>query len=251
MSLKYERILLKLSGESLMGTESFGYSKEAVDKIVQEVLSLHKTGAEIAIVVGGGNIFRGRSLAAHGVDPATADYMGMTATLQNALFLRSVFDKQINEDKMAQNKQCDKEDTYCRVMSAITVNELAEGFSYQRALKHLRKKNIVILAAGLGSPFFTTDTAAVQRAKELDCDLVIKATKIDGVYDKDPAIPGAKKLDKVSYEDAITNRLGVMDATAFTFCQDFNIPIVVCDVMGVGNLKGIAEGKAIGTLVSG
>lgn len=246
MSLKYERILLKLSGESLMGNEKFGYNEEAVNRIVQEVLKLHKTGAEIAIVVGGGNIFRGKSLLSHGVDSSTADYMGMMATVMNALFLRSVFDAQINADK-----NCDTEDTYSRVMSAITINEVAEPFIYQRALKHLRNKNIVILAAGLGSPFFTTDTAAVQRAKELACDVVIKATKIDGVYDKDPVKhKDAKKFETVSYLDAITNRLEVMDMTAFTLCHDHNMPMIVCDVLGVDNLKNIAEGQSIGTLVT-
>lgn len=251
MALKYERILLKLSGEALMGNEKFGYNQDAVNKIVQEVLKLHKTGVEIAIVVGGGNIFRGKALSSCGVDASTADYMGMLATIQNALFLRSVFDAHINAEKLAKTNTCDTEDTYCRVMSAIDIDSVAEKFVYQRALKHLRKKNIVILASGLGTPFFTTDTASVQRAAELSCDLVIKATKVDGVYDKDPnKYPDAKRFETLTYDKAIDDDLEVMDKTAFVMAQNHKLPIVVCDVLGQDNLKRIAEGEIVGTLVT-
>lgn len=245
MELKYSRVLLKLSGESLAGDEKFGYSDGAVKKIVNEVLKLHKTGAEIAIVVGGGNFLRGKTLATQGVDPSTADYMGMMATIMNALYLRSIFDAAINAEQHID----DNEQTHCRVMTAIEVNAVAEEFIYLRALKHLRNKNIVILGGGTGNPFFTTDTAAVLKAKELDCDVVIKATKIDGIYDKHPDLPGAQKLDVVTYDRAIQERLAVMDATAFTMSQDHNIPIIVCDVLGEDNLKNIVLGKQVGTLV--
>lgn len=251
MTLKYKRILLKLSGESLMGEEKFGYGTSGVEQIVNEVLNLHKLGVEIAIVVGGGNIFRGKSLVAQGVDPSTADYMGMLATIQNGMFLKSILNNKMKNIYLEEKKTdpCAKKKE-CRLMTAIHVDELAEPFIYQRALKHMERNNIVIMAAGTGNPFFTTDTAAVLKAKELECDLVIKATKVDGVYDKDPSIPGAVLLETVSYMDAITNRLGVMDLTAFTMCHDHNIPIIVCDILGKDNLKKIALGEKIGTLVN-
>lgn len=234
MTPSYKRILLKLSGESLMGQEKFGYNQESVNKIVDEIKKVHETGAEIAIVVGGGNICRGKSLSNHGVDLATADYMGMMATIMNGLYLQDVL----------KNKGIDN-----RVMTAIAVNEVAEPFIRLKALKHLSKNRVVILAAGTGNPFSTTDTAAALKAKELNCDLIIKATKVDGIYNKDPKIAGAKKYDTLTYMQAITQKLEVMDMTAFTMCNDFKIPIIVCDVMGVDNLAGIVQGKKIGTIV--
>jgi uridylate kinase len=234
--MKYKRILLKLSGESLMGDDKFGYSKETVNAIVDEIAGLHKLGAEIAIVVGGGNICRGKSLNGHGVDPATADYMGMMATIMNGLYLQDVL-----KSKGIEN----------RVMTAIAVNEVAEPFIRLKAVKHLNKKRVVILSAGTGNPFSTTDTASSLKAKELNCDLIIKATKVDGIYNKDPnKYSDAVKYDTLTFKEAIDQNLEVMDMTAFTMCKDFNIPIVVCDVMGKNNLSSIALGEKVGTLVS-
>jgi uridylate kinase len=234
--MKYKRILLKLSGESLMGNEQFGYSKETVTQIVAEIKKLHELGLEIAIVVGGGNLCRGKNLNGHGVDPATADYMGMMATIMNGLYLQDVL-------KFAGIEN--------RVMTAIGVNEVAEPFIRLKALKHLGKKRIVILSAGTGNPFSTTDTASSLKAKELNCDLIIKATKVDGIYDKDPnKFEDAVKYEHLTFKTAIEKNLEVMDTTAFTMCQDFNIPIIVCDVMGVNNLTSIVMGEKIGTLVT-
>lgn len=234
--MKYKRILLKLSGESLMGKEQFGYSKETVTQIVAEIKKLHELGLEIAIVVGGGNLCRGKNLNGHGVDPATADYMGMMATIMNGLYLQDVL-------KFAGIEN--------RVMTAIGVNEVAEPFIRLKALKHLGKKRIVILSAGTGNPFSTTDTASSLKAKELNCDLIIKATKVDGIYDKDPnKFEDAVKYEHLTFKTAIEKNLEVMDTTAFTMCQDFNIPIIVCDVMGVNNLTSIVMGEKIGTLVT-
>jgi uridylate kinase len=234
--MKYKRILLKLSGESLMGNEQFGYSKETVTQIVAEIKKLHELGLEIAIVVGGGNLCRGKNLNGHGVDQATADYMGMMATIMNGLYLQDVL-------KFAGIEN--------RVMTAIGVNEVAEPFIRLKALKHLGKKRIVILSAGTGNPFSTTDTASSLKAKELNCDLIIKATKVDGIYDKDPnKFEDAVKYEHLTFKTAIEKNLEVMDTTAFTMCQDFNIPIIVCDVMGVNNLTSIVMGEKIGTLVT-
>lgn len=234
--MKYNRVLLKLSGESLMGQEKFGYTQDTVNAIVDEVAKLHNTGTEVAIVIGGGNICRGKSLAGHGVDPATADYMGMLATIMNGLYLQDVL----------KSKGIDN-----RVMTAIAVNEVAEPFIRLKALKHLSRGRVVILSAGTGNPFSTTDTAASLKAQELNCDVIIKATKVDGIYDKDPnKYSDAKKYDSLSYMDAISQNLEVMDMTAFTMCKDSNIPIIVCDVLGKDNLLKIAQGEKIGTLVS-
>lgn len=234
--MKYKRVLLKLSGESLMGKEQFGYSKDAVAGIVNEISKLYKLGIEIAIVVGGGNLCRGKSLNGHGVDPATADYMGMMATIMNGLYLQDVLKSAGIEN---------------RVMTAIGVNEVAEPFIRLKALKHLRKNRIVILSAGTGNPFSTTDTASSLKAKELNCDLIIKATKVDGIYDKDPnKYADAIRYKNLTFKEAIDKNLEVMDLTAFTMCKDFNIPIVVCDVMGKDNLMLVATGGDVGTLVT-
>lgn len=233
--MKYRRVLLKLSGESLQGNSQFGYNQEAVNAIVEEVAKLHQTGTQIAVVIGGGNIMRGKNLAGHGVAPATADYMGMMATVMNGLYLQDVL-----KFKGIEN----------RVMTAIAVNEVAEPFIRLKALKHLDKGRVVILAAGTGNPFSTTDTAASLKAQELECDVIIKATKVDGIYDKDPnKYPDAVKYVHLNYMDAISQNLEVMDMTAFTMCKDSRIPIIVCDILGKDNLKKIAEGEKIGTLV--
>lgn len=233
--MKYNRVLLKLSGEALKGDSEFGYNQEAVDEIVDEIVKLHKTGTEIAIVIGGGNICRGKSITGHGVSPATADYMGMMATIMNGLYLQDVL----------KYKGIDN-----RVMTAISVNELAEPFIRLKALKHLSRKRVVILSAGTGNPFSTTDTAASLKAQELECDVIIKATKVDGIYDKDPnKYKDAIKYDHITYQQAITQNLEVMDMTAFTMCKDSKIPIIVCDILGENNLAKIVLGEKIGTLV--
>ena len=237
MENKFKRVLLKLSGESLQGTSSFGYNGDAVEEIVKEIKKLHQIGTEIAIVVGGGNIMRGKSIAGHGVTPATTDYMGMLATIMNALYLQDVL-----KDNGIEN----------RVMTAIATNEVAEPFIRLKAVKHLSRGRVVILAAGTGNPFSTTDTAAALKAMELDCEVIIKATKVDGIYDKDPnKHKDAVKYDHINYMTAIKNNLEVMDLTAFTMCKDSNIPIIVCDILGKDNLKNIALGQKIGTLVDG
>lgn len=233
--MAYKRVLLKLSGESLQGSGSFGFDQNAVNAIVAEIAKLHKTGVEIAIVIGGGNICRGKSLAGHGVNPATADYMGMLATVMNGLYLQDVL-KYNGIDN--------------RVMTAVAVNEVAEPFIRLKALKHLSRGRVVILSAGTGNPFATTDTAAALKARELECDVIIKATKVDGIYDKDPnKHADAVKYDTLAYKDAIAQNLEVMDMTAFTMCQESGIPIIVCDVLGEDNLANIAAGAKIGTLV--
>lgn len=237
MTNKYGRVLLKLSGESLQGSSTFGYNGDAVEEIVDEILKLHKTNTEIAIVVGGGNIMRGKNIAGHGVTPATADYMGMLATLMNALYLQDVL-----KDRGIEN----------RVMTAVEANKVAEPFIRLRAVKHLEKGRVVILAAGTGSPFSTTDTAAALKARELECEVIIKATKVDGIYNKDPAKhKDAVKYEHINYMTAFRDNLEVMDMTAFTMCKDSNIPIIVCDILGKDNLKKIAQGKKVGTLVDG
>lgn len=234
---KYKRVLLKLSGESLQGSAQFGYNGDAVEAIVKEIAKLHENGTEIAIVVGGGNIMRGKTIAGHGVTPATADYMGMLATIMNALYLQDVL-----KDKGIEN----------RVMTAISTNEVAEPFIRLKALKHLTRGRVVILAAGTGNPFSTTDTAAALKARELECEVIIKATKVDGIYNKDPnKHADAVKYDHITYMDAITQNLEVMDMTAFTMCKDSLIPIIVCDILGQDNLKNIALGEKIGTMVDG
>lgn len=231
---KYKRVLLKLSGESLMGNGEFGYKKDFVDKIVIEIKKMHELGVEVAIVIGGGNICRGKSLAGHGVELATADYMGMLATVMNGLYLQDVLRSHGIDN---------------RVMTAIGINEVAEPFIRLKAMKHLSRGRVVILTAGTGNPFSTTDTAAALKARELNCEVIIKATKVDGIYDKDPKIAGAIRHEKLSYMDCINNKLEVMDMTAFTMCNDFKIPIIVCDVLGVDNLKNIVLGQKIGTIV--
>jgi uridylate kinase len=233
---KYKRVLLKLSGESLMGQDNFGYNKASVDKIVTEIKNLHTLGVEIAIVVGGGNICRGKALTQHGIDQAPADYMGMMATIMNGLYLKEVLEARQIES---------------RVMTALAVNEVAEPFIRLKAIKHLSRNRVVILVGGTGNPFSTTDTAAALKAQELKCNVIIKATKVDGVYDKDPKkFTNAQHYENLKYDDAIKQNLEVMDMTAFVMCKNAGIPIVVCNVLGVDNLKNIALGKYIGTLVN-
>lgn len=233
--MTFKRVLLKLSGESLQGPESFGYHNDTVSNIVAEIKKLIDHNIQVAIVVGGGNIMRGKDLNGHGINPATADYMGMMATVMNGLYLQDALKARGIEN---------------RVMTAIGVNEVAEPFIRLKALKHLERGRVVILAAGTGSPFATTDTAAALKARELECDVIVKATKVDGIYDSDPhKNPNAKKYKSITYDHALEHRLEIMDMTAFTMCRDGNVPIIVCSIMEKDNLIKIAQGESIGTFV--
>lgn len=236
-NMKFKRVLIKLSGESLQGCEDFGYDNNTVVKIAEEIKKLCKLGVEVAIVIGGGNIMRGKNLKGHGVAPATADYMGMLATVMNGLYLQDSLKANGIEN---------------RVMTAIGVNEIAEPFIRLRALKHLSNGRVVILAAGTGNPFSTTDTAAALKALELECDVIIKATKVDGIYDCDPyKNKNAIKYEAISYDEALAKRLEVMDMTAFTMCRDNSVPMVVCSIMNNNCLVDVVNGvKGVGTLVN-
>lgn len=232
-----KRILLKLSGEALQGNKDFGYCSGSIAGIVNEIKKIKNLGIQLAIVIGGGNIVRGKNLYGHGIQPATADYMGMLSTIMNALYLQDV----IVDAGMD-----------VRVMTSIATNEVAEPFIRLRAIKHLNHSRIVILAAGTGNPFSTTDTAAALKARELDCDLIIKATNVDGVYNKDPKkYPDAEKYEKITFDQALSEQLGVMDLTAFTMCKDSNIPIVVCDVFKENSLFDICNDISVGTKITG
>ena len=233
---KYDRILLKLSGEALMGKDAFGVNPETVTRIVREVKVAKDMGAEIAIVVGGGNIFRGVALGAAGMDRATADYMGMLATVMNALAL---------QDAMKH------EGIVSRVQSAINIDQIVEPYIRGKAIKYLEEKRTVIFAAGTGNPFFTTDTAAALRAMEINAQIMIKATKVDGIYSDDPVKnPSATKYTNVSFDEVIQKNLKVMDATAFTLCRDQKLPISVIDIFKENALKNVLLGIEEGTLVN-
>jgi len=233
----YKRILLKLSGEALMGSQGHGIDLKVIDKIASEIKEVAGNGIEIAIVIGGGNIFRGLSAAAKGMERASADYMGMLATVLNALALQNTL-----EDKGVAT----------RVQSAIEMRELAETYIRRRAVRHLEKKRVVIFAAGTGNPYFTTDTAAALRAMEIGAEVIMKATKVDGVYSADPVKdPSAVKYDRLSYLDVLQRNLKVMDATAISLCMDNNLPIIVFNLNVPGNIKKIVAGEPLGTLVTG
>ncbi len=233
---KYKRILLKLSGEALMGEQPYGINANTVNYMADEISSVFKTGVEVAVVIGGGNIFRGLQGTASGMERATADYMGMLATVINALALQNALERK---------------GIPTRVQSAIEMRELAEPYIRRRAIRHLEKGRVVIFAAGTGNPYFTTDTAASLRAMEIGADVIIKATRVDGVYSADPEKdPKAKKFRKISYIDVLKKRLHVMDSTAISLCMDNALPIVVFNVKKKGNLKKVIEGKSIGTLVT-
>lgn len=237
MGTKYQRVLLKLSGEALMGDLSYGIDPTVVSQIAREISDVHDTGVELAIVVGGGNIFRGVKGAASGMDRATADYIGMIATVMNAMTLQDALE-QI--------------DIPTRVLTAIELKELAEPYIRRRAMRHLEKGRVVIFGAGSGNPFFTTDTTAALRAAEIGADVVFKATKVDGIYDSDPVKnPGARRYQTLTYNHVLTNELKVMDSTAFTLCKDNNIPIIVFDLSVTGNIKRAVMGESIGTIVGG
>ena len=231
----YKRILLKLSGEALMGDDSYGINRVVIERIVGEIAEVVAMGVQVAIVIGGGNIFRGVAPAAAGMDRATADYMGMLATVMNAMALSDAMKRQGLE---------------CRVQSALNLEQVAEPFIRGKALRYLEEGKVVIFGAGTGNPFFTTDTAAALRGVEMDAEVVIKATKVDGVYTADPKKDAsATRYESVSFDEAIAKNLGVMDATALTLCRDQNLPIIVFSIFKQGALKRVLLGENEGTLV--
>lgn len=233
--LKYKRILLKLSGEALMGEREYGVDTNVVGAIADEVKRVHEFGTEIALVIGGGNIFRGVSASAKGMDRATADYVGMLATVINSLMLQD---------------SLEKKGVFTRVLSAIEMKELAEPYIRRRAERHLEKGRVVIFAAGTGNPYFTTDTAASLRAMEIHADVILKGTKVDGVYDRDPMKDkDAVKYDRLNYIDVLKDGLKVMDTTAISLCMDNKLPIIVFNIKEQGNLLRVLKGEHIGTLV--
>ncbi|HET8701575.1 MAG TPA: UMP kinase [Nitrococcus sp.] len=232
---KYRRILLKLSGEVLLGEAAYGIDPKILRRLATEIRELVEWGVQVALVIGGGNIFRGAGLAATGMDRVTADQMGMLATLLNALAL---------QDALERAK------VFTRVMSAIKVNQVCEDYIRRRAIRHLEKGRVVIFAAGTGNPFFTTDSAASLRAIEINADIVLKATKVDGIYSADPVRePGAQRYQRLTYDEVLQRKLNVMDATAIVLCRDQNMPIMVFDVTRPGCLRDVVEGRAIGTFV--
>ncbi len=234
---KYKRILLKLSGEALMGEQKYGIDHAVLDSITSEIKEVCSLGVEVAIVIGGGNIFRGLSGAAKGMERASADYMGMLATVLNALALQNVLE----------NKG-----VVTRVQSAIEMRELAETYIRRRAVRHLEKGRVVIFAAGTGNPYFTTDTAAALRAMEIGAEVIMKATKVDGVFNADPMKDKtATQFKQLTYIDVLQKNLKVMDATAISLCMDNNLPIIVFNLTVPGNIKKIVSGEELGTLVTG
>jgi uridylate kinase len=232
----YRRVLLKLSGEALMGDLEYGTDPVRVREIASEVAAIQRRGVEVAIVVGGGNIYRGLSQAAKGMDRATGDYMGMLATVLNALALQDALEK---------------EDVQTRVQSAITISEVAEPYIRRRAMRHLEKGRIVIFAAGTGNPFFSTDTAAALRAAELHAEIILMAkNRVEGVYSADPRVdPNAEFIPEITHKDALTRGLQVMDSTAFALCMDNNLPIIVFNMADGRNIDKIVSGERVGTLV--
>ncbi len=235
MSKKYQRVLLKLGGESLLGDREYGIDPIAATNVAKEVKKVVATGSQVAVSIGAGNIFRGLSGAANGIDRATADYMGMLATVMNALALQDAIEKL---------------GVPSRVLSGLEMPAVAEPYIRRRAIRHMEKGRVVILAGGSGNPYFTTDTSAALRALELGCDIILKATKVDGIYDQDPLKhPEAKKYTELTYMDALKQRLEVMDTSAFALCMDNHMPIMVFDFFTPGNSKRAVEGEPIGTIV--
>ena len=234
--LRYRRVLLKLSGEALMGELDYGIQPLVIQRIASEIATAHSRGVEIAIVIGGGNIFRGEGLARAGMDRVTGDYMGMLATVMNALAIQDALESL---------------DVFARVMSALQIHEVCEDYIRRRAVRHLEKGRVVILAAGTGNPFFTTDTAASLRAIEIGADILLKATKVDGVYDADPVgNPNARRFDRVTYDQVIADKLNVMDATAIVMCRDNDLPLRVFDLTRRDGLVDAMMGDELGTLVA-
>ncbi|HTC85369.1 MAG TPA: UMP kinase [Candidatus Acidoferrum sp.] len=234
--LRYRRILLKLSGEALLGDRPYGVDPAFCAFVARQVAEVRSLGVEVGIVVGGGNIFRGLAAAAKGMDRATGDYIGMLATVMNGLALQDALERA---------------GVQTRVMSAIGMNEVAEPYIRRRAVRHLEKGRVVILAAGTGNPYFTTDTAAALRAVEIGAEVILKATKVDGVYDADPMThPNAKRYERLSYADLLRDRLKVLDATAVSLCMENDLPIVVFDLNRPDNITRVARGEAVGTLIT-
>jgi uridylate kinase len=236
-SARYSRILLKLSGEALLGSRQYGVDPSVCASIASQVAAVRARGVEVGIVVGGGNIFRGLSAAAQGMDRATGDYIGMLATVMNGLALQDAIERT---------------ETPTRVMSAIAMNEIAEPYIRRRAVRHLEKGRVVIFVAGTGNPYFTTDTAAALRAIEIGAEVLLKATKVDGVYDADPmTVPGARKYDRLEYTDLLRDQLKVLDGAAVSLCMENDLPIIVFDLNGPDNINRVVEGQAVGTLIAG
>ena len=232
----YKRVLLKLSGEALMGSQTYGIDPAVATQIAKDVAEIQGMGVETAIVIGGGNIFRGVAASARGMDRATADYMGMLATVINALALQDALEQQ---------------DVVTRVVTAIEMRAVAEPFIRRRAVRHLEKGRVVVFGAGTGNPYFSTDTAAALRAMEIRADVILKATKVDGIYDADPMThPNATRFDRISYLQVLEHGLKVMDATAISLCMDNRLPIVVFNLLTPGNIKRAIVGEAIGSLVT-
>jgi len=231
----YNRVLLKLSGEALAGDKGFGISTETIERVAREIADVHHLGVEIALVIGGGNIFRGIAGTAKGMDRATSDYMGMLATVVNSLALQD---------------QLEKLGIYTRVQSAIEMHQLCEPYIRRRAVRHLEKKRVVIFAAGTGNPYFTTDTAASLRAMEVNADIIMKATQVDGIYSDDPKTnPDAELYETLEYLDVLKKGLKVMDSTAISLCMDHELPILVFNLNKPGNFKRVVHGEKVGTFV--
>lgn len=232
---KFQRVLLKLSGEALMGTHQYGISPEVIQRIAHEVKALIAMGVQVGMVIGGGNIFRGAGLAAEGLDRVTADHMGMLATVINSLAMQDALER---------------DGVYTRVMSAIKVNQICEDYIRRRAVRHLEKGRVVVFAAGTGNPFFTTDSAASLRAIEINANLLVKATKVDGVYDSDPVKnKNAKRYGRLTYDEVLDRRLAVMDATAIVLCRDHNVPLRILNINSPGAMMRAIIGHDEGTLV--
>jgi uridylate kinase len=231
----YKRILLKLSGEALMGQGSHGIDPQVIQRLAREIHTVVSSGVQLGLVIGGGNILRGAGLASQGMNRVSGDHMGMLATVINALAMQDALEKA---------------GTPCRVMSALTMNQVCESYTSRAAIRHLQQRRVVIFAAGTGNPFFTTDSAASLRAIEIGADIMLKATKVDGVYSADPVThPDATLYQRISYEDALAQKLGVMDATALVLCSEHDMPLRVFNVFEAGQLGRIVEGQDVGTLV--
>jgi uridylate kinase len=234
--IRYHRILLKLSGEALLGERQYGVDPAFCSFVAQQVAAVHGMGVQVGIVVGGGNIFRGLAASARGMDRATGDYIGMLATVMNGLALQDAIERA---------------GVPVRVMSAISMNEIAEPYIRRRAVRHLEKGRVAIFVAGTGNPYFTTDTAAALRAVEIGAEVLLKATKVDGVYDADPVtVPTATRYDHLSYQDVLRDQLKVLDAAAVSLCSENNLPIVVFDLNATDNVTKVARGDRVGTLIS-
>ncbi len=236
MSLQYRRVLLKISGEMLAGDQGYGIQPDILNDLAKEIAEVMALEVELAIVIGGGNIFRGLAASASGMERASADYMGMLATMLNALALQNALERQ---------------GIPTRVLSAIEMRQLSEGYIRRRAIRHLEKKRVVIFAAGTGNPYFTTDTAAALRAMEIGADVIMKGTKVDGIYDADPmTTPSAQRFTELPFLSVLNKNLKVMDATAITLCMDNNLPVIVFKLTTPGNIRKVLEGEPIGTIVS-